>query len=76
MPLTTLPLHQVGALALTRAALGVGIGLVAADHLAPTTRRTVGTCLITLGAVATVPLMVSIVRGIDRQPSSSASASK
>lgn len=64
MPNTTLPLYKVGALALTRAALGAGIGLLVADRLEPRTRRVVGGVLVAVGLVSTVPLVASIVKGI------------
>lgn len=65
MPMTNLPLYKVGALALTRAALGAGIGLLVADRLAPGPRKVIAGGLIALGIAATVPLLVSIVQGID-----------
>jgi hypothetical protein len=64
VPTTTLSLIKIGALAGTRAALGVGVGLLVADRLEPRTRRTVGTALLAVGVATTVPLVVSIVHGI------------
>jgi hypothetical protein len=64
MPMTSLSLSRVGALALTRAALGVGVGLLAADRLQPRTRHVVGGALLAVGVVSTVPLLVSILQGI------------
>lgn len=64
MPTTSLSLIKVGALAGTRAALGVGVGLLVADRLEPRTRRAVGGTLLGVGLVSTVPLVVAIVRGI------------
>ena len=72
MPNTTLPLYKVGALALTRAALGVGIGLLVADRLEPRTRRLFGGVLLAVGVVPTVPLVASIVEGIGSTGSSAA----
>lgn len=72
MPNTTLPLYEVGALALTRAALGAGIGLLVADRLEPRTRRLVGGVLLAVGLVPTVPLVASIVKGIGSTGSSAA----
>ena len=64
MPTTCLPLYQVGALALTRAALGAGAGLLVADRFDDRTRRTVGGALLAVGLVSTVPVVLSIVRGM------------
>jgi len=64
MPTTTVPLYEVGALALTRAALGAGLGLLAADRLTPRARRVVGSALLVVGLASTVPLVASIVKGV------------
>jgi hypothetical protein len=64
MPTTSLPLYKVGALALTRAALGAGVGLLVADRLEPRARRAVGGVLLAVGLLSTVPLVVTIVEGI------------
>ena len=64
MPTTTVSLIKIGALAGTRAALGAGVGLLVADRLDPGTRRAVGGVLLAVGVASTVPLVVSIVRGI------------
>jgi hypothetical protein len=64
VPTTTVSLVKIGALAGTRAALGAGIGLLVADRLEPGTRRAVGTALLAVGVASTIPLVVSIVRGV------------
>ncbi len=64
MPTTTLSLIKISALAGTRAALGAGVGLLLADRLEPGTRRAVGGALLAVGVASTVPLVVSIVRGM------------
>ncbi len=64
MPTTSLSLMKIGALAATRAALGAGVALLVADRLEPRSRRAVGGALLAVGLVSTVPLVVSIVRGI------------
>ncbi|HWS57432.1 MAG TPA: hypothetical protein VN257_02745 [Actinotalea sp.] len=61
---TTMDLVAVAALAWTRAALGAGVGLLAADRLRPGTRRAVGGALIAVGVVSTAPLVVLILRGV------------
>ena len=63
MPTTRLPLYQVGALALTRAALGVGVGLLLAERVPLPARRRAGAALLAVGLISTVPLVASIVRG-------------
>lgn len=69
---TTLSLPEVGALALTRAALGAGVGLLVARRLEGRTRRAVGGALLAVGLVSTVPLVVSIVKGIGTSDASTA----
>ena len=72
MPTTTVSLIKIGALAGTRAALGAGVGLLVADRLEPGTRRAVGTTLLAVGVVSTVPLVLSIVHGIGSAGTSAA----
>jgi hypothetical protein len=50
----------------TRAALGVGIGLLVSGTLAATRRRAVGTTLVALGAATTIPAAFSVIRGLRR----------
>ncbi len=45
-------------LAITRVALGVGIGLLIAERLDPGSRKAAGLALIAVGAVTTVPLAI------------------
>ena len=47
----------------TRAALGVGIGLLASTRLPETRRRRIGTALVAVGAATTVPAVMKVVRG-------------
>ena len=70
MPTTTLPLYTIGALALTRAALGIGVGLLIADRLEPRNRRAAGRALLAAGLASTVPLVAATVRGV-RAPETS-----
>ena len=46
---------QLGFIAGTRAALGVGIGLLVADKIPASRRRRIALTLITIGAATTVP---------------------
>jgi hypothetical protein len=64
---TTMPLYEIGALALTRAALGAGIGLLVAGRLAPRTRRVLGVALLAVGLASTVPVVRSIVHGVESE---------
>jgi len=65
VPTTRLSLIKVGALAMTRAALGLGVGLLIADRLDGGTRRAIGVTLLGVGVVTTAPVVVWIVKGID-----------
>ena len=53
----------------TRAALGVGIGLLLADKLAPARRRTVGLALVSAGAVTTIPAAMAVIHARRRAAS-------
>ncbi len=50
----------------TRAALGVGIGLLIADRLPRDRRRQLGVALLTIGAATTVPIVDAILRSTAR----------
>jgi hypothetical protein len=65
---TDMPMPEVGALALTRAALGLGVGLLVAGSIPPVARRRAGIVLVTVGVVSTVPLVAEIVRRRRREP--------
>lgn len=66
MVTTSVSVWKVGALAVTRVALGVGVGLLIADHVEPAQRRAVGGALATVGGLSTIPLVWTFVQGIDR----------
>jgi hypothetical protein len=59
----TVTLPQLGAIAVTRALLGAGIGLLAADHLERDHRRLLGWALVAVGALSTVPLASQVICG-------------
>jgi hypothetical protein len=61
-----LSLPTLGFIVSTRAALGVGIGLLVADRLSAQRRRAVGATLIAVGAATTVPAALSVVRSLRR----------
>ena len=48
----------------TRAALGVGIGLLLSERLPARRRRAIGRTLIAVGAATTVPAALSVVRSV------------
>jgi hypothetical protein len=45
----------------TRAALGIGVGLLIADHVADAPRRAIGWTLTIFGALITVPLAFEVL---------------
>lgn len=49
----------------TRAALGVGIGLLLSDRLPPERRRALGLTLLGVGAATTIPAALAVLRGIE-----------
>ncbi len=53
-----LKLPEIGLLAMTRAALGVGLGLLLSSKLDERQRRAAGVALVLLGALTTVPFAV------------------
>ena len=59
----------------TRAALGVGVGLLASTRVPENRRRRIGAALVALGAVTTVPAVMEIVRGRRRLARARRSAS-
>lgn len=71
VPRVTLPLPLLFGIVATRAALGVGIGLLLADKLKDK-RRAVGAALVTIGAVTTVPAAMALIRArraaVDTRP--------
>lgn len=57
----TLPLPLLFGIVATRAALGVGIGLLIADRLKDR-RQAVGAVLVAVGAVTTIPAALALMR--------------
>jgi hypothetical protein len=58
-----LSLPTFGFVVATRAALGVGIGLLMSDRIPRSRRRRVGTALVALGAATTVPAVLALREG-------------
>jgi 4-amino-4-deoxy-L-arabinose transferase-like glycosyltransferase len=56
----TLTLPELGLIAGTRVALGVGVGLLLAARLGDEQRRAVGWTLLAVGALTTVPLAANV----------------
>jgi hypothetical protein len=61
-----LNLRTFGFIVGTRAALGVGIGLLLSERLPVQRRRAIGATLIAIGAVTTVPAVRSVIRSSRR----------
>ena len=57
----TLTLPEIGLIAGTRVALGVGIGLLVAEKLSRDTRRGAGCALLAVGAITTIPLVLGVL---------------
>ena len=57
---TSLELPEVFLIALTRGALGAGIGLLLADKLSRDTRRGAGVALVAVGVLTTIPLVMTV----------------
>jgi len=56
-------LPEIALIAITRVALGVGIGLLAAHRLSDARRTAAGWALLTIGMVTTVPVAVEVLGG-------------
>ena len=59
---TRISLPELGLFAMTRAALGIGIGLLLSERLGGQARRGAGWALVVAGALSTIPLMVDVLR--------------
>jgi len=55
---------EIGILALTRAMLGAGVGLMVADKLSERQRKVIGRMLFLIGVLSTIPLVKDIARRI------------
>jgi hypothetical protein len=60
---TQVTLPELGLIAGTRVMLGVGLGMLLANRLAPDQRRAVGWALFIAGAATTVPLAFEVLGG-------------
>ncbi len=57
----TLTLPEIGLIAGTRVALGVGIGLLIADKIDPEARKGAGCALLLVGVLSTIPIALSVL---------------
>lgn len=60
----TLNIPTFGFVVATRAALGVGLGLLLSSRIPASRRRAVGMTLVGIGATATLPAVMAIRRGM------------
>jgi len=58
----SLRIPEIGFIAVTRVALGTGLGLILADKLNRGKRRKTGRVLLAIGALTTIPLVINVVR--------------
>jgi hypothetical protein len=56
-----LTIPEIMLIGFTRAALGVGLGLLIADKLSGDARKGAGWALLTFGALSTVPLVLDVL---------------
>ena len=56
----TLALPEIGLIAMTRGALGVGIGLLLSNGLAKDERRSAGLALPAVGVLTTIPILLRL----------------
>ncbi len=52
---------ELGAIAGTRVALGVGIGLLLADHIKPEKKCAIAWTLVAVGILSTIPLAADVL---------------
>jgi hypothetical protein len=57
-----LPVPEIGILAVTRAMLGAGVGLMVAEKLSERQRKVIGWTLFLIGVLSTIPLVKDITR--------------
>jgi hypothetical protein len=58
---TVLTIPELALVVGTRAAAGLGLGLLLADHLPASARRPIGWTLVLVGLLSTVPLAINVV---------------
>ncbi|HEY2515484.1 MAG TPA: hypothetical protein VGI39_31670 [Polyangiaceae bacterium] len=65
---TTLSVPELGLVAVTRAILGMGVGLLVAKKLSDAQRKPLGWAMVAIGAVTTIPLALEVFGGKRVQP--------
>jgi hypothetical protein len=60
----TISLPRLGAIAVTRGLLGIGIGLLLSERLSSQARRYAGIALAAVGVLSTIPLAAGVVRRV------------
>jgi len=63
----SLALPQFGFVVATRAMLGAGIALLLSDTMPRAQKRTIGTALVAIGAISTIPAALWVSRSIRQQ---------
>lgn len=58
---TLLTFPELALVAGTRAAAGLGVGFLLADHVAGPARRTIGWTLVLIGLLSTFPLAINVL---------------
>ena len=58
---SVLTLPEIGLIALTRVALGAGLGLLLSEKLDRSARRAAGLALVAVGVLTTVPLAIDVL---------------
>jgi hypothetical protein len=61
-----LRLPTLGFIVATRAALGVGVGLLVSKRLPAGRRQAIGATLVAIGAATTIPAAMSVIRSVRR----------
>ena len=62
-----LNLPTFGFVVMTRALLGVGVGLLVSERLSPEQRRAVGLTLVLVGVATTIPAAIAVLGGMEGQ---------
>jgi hypothetical protein len=69
-----LNLPTLGFVVVTRAALGVGVGLLVSRRLSAGRRQTLGATLVAIGAATTIPAAMSVIRSVRRSKATALSS--
>lgn len=68
----TLPVTELGVIALTRGMLGAGVALLLGQSLPGSRRRSVAKTLLAIGMLSTVPLLIDLSRRLKAESLDSA----